>query len=120
MGDAYLCRFGENVERQELCYAHLVYVCVAAERLVDVLQVGAASGEYDASEELVGVFCGYQIPHVRDDFEHSCLHYINEEAAVYRAIVVDSPHHAVVDVCHFGVCRSVFQLHCLGFSLFHL
>ena len=100
--------------------AYLVDVRVIDESALNVLHVGTAAGQNDASEQLVAIFAGHLKPHVLDDFLHTALHYLDELAALHLSVGVDREAQGVVYVVVVGVCAAVFELHLLCVLELHL
>ena len=64
----------------EVRFAHLVYMCDIADTAFYVLQIHAAACKDDSAEQLVGIIGRNLIPHVLDDFIHTCFHNLDELA----------------------------------------
>ncbi len=103
-----------------LCDSYLVYLCVVAESLLDILHVGSATGEDYSSQKLVDIFGRHLEPHVGDDLLQTVLHYLDELAALHAPVLVDGVGQGVVDVVVVGVGAAVLELHVLRLTLLHL
>ena len=106
--------------RGEFGDTYFLYVGMVPERLFDILHVGTAAGEDNASEQAVVVFIGNLIPGILYDFLQASFHNLDEAAALNLPVLVDGVFQGVVDLVVVGICRGILQLHLLGVAFFHL
>ena len=108
-GDVSMVRL--DVEFYELGHSDFVNMRMVLECPFNILHVGTSTGEDNATQQTVGIFCWHLAPYILYDFHHAAFDNLHELAVLHTSFIVNGQHQRTVDIIVVGIGCAIFQFH---------